>query len=132
MDDPKDAPREKNRGLLIIIGIIGGGLALLFVLVVTLTDGSISEEHKKAQVWAHAQDECRKRLKAPSTASFGSGASDTQIPADVVTSADNGNYQVMAWVDSQNSSGETIRTMFMCNLKDTSNGFVCTTFWFLK
>lgn len=79
-----------------------------------------------------AQQFVNDRLKSPSTASYGGIFSGDYQDADsVVTNLGGGKYRVVAWVDSQNAFGATIRTHFVCELEYVgSDKWRCTSLVF--
>lgn len=59
-----------------------------------------------------AKEFVKRRLRAPSTASF-SGLTETSV-----TKTKDGDYFVMGWVDSQNGFGAMIRSTWIVQMKD--------------
>lgn len=69
------------------------------------------ERDEQISACSTAREFVRQRLKAPSTATFAScvEAGVAKLP--------NGDYTVMAWVDSQNTFGAMIRTRYLATLR---------------
>lgn len=77
----------------------------------------------KTHAWTMAKQFIKQRLKAPSTADFGSMWNGTyQDPDDCVSRTASNTYMAVGWVDSQNSFGAMIRTTFVVKLRDDKNG----------
>lgn len=92
--------------------------ALLVLLVCVLLGGLIDtikgghgDEH---EAWAMAKQFVTERLKSPSSANF------PYYDQDFVAKIDEHQFQVNAWVESQNSFGAQLRSPFRCTL--TSKG----------
>jgi hypothetical protein len=84
---------------------------------------SRSTEDLKINAWIAAQQFVEQRLKAPSTAEYGSLWDGTyQNPDDCVTNLGGGSYRVVGWVDAQNSFGAKIRSHFVVSLSTTNGG----------
>lgn len=99
-------------GIICIIVLIG-----LVVIAVEKDDRKESDADSKSVAWKMAQKFVKERLKAPSTASFGSVLGDYQDPNDVVEDLGNGKFRVSAWVDSENTFSAMIRSHFICELE---------------
>lgn len=73
--------------------------------------------------WTMAQNFVQDRLKAPSTASFGSLLKgDVQDPRKCVKYLGGRKYRVKGWVDSQNSFGAMVRADFSLVVQDNGKG----------
>ncbi|MDR2269357.1 MAG: hypothetical protein LBF27_00510 [Sphingobacterium sp.] len=75
------------------------------------TESQIQENYLLAYIYA--EDFIKERLKAPSTAKF---PDDFERYKHVKYIGDN-KYQIISWVDSQNSFGAMLRTKFSCTIK---------------
>lgn len=83
------------------------------------------EDLGRIAAWTYAGEFVKKRLKSPSTASFGSFLGGTyQDPLECVTAESDGVYHVLGWVDSQNGFGATVRTEFSLRLRDEGKSWV--------
>ena len=72
---------------------------------------------ERITAWLMCQQFVKKRLKAPSTADFGSFFKDYQNPHEIVEPLGQNKFRIRAWVDSQNGFGATLRTYFTCELE---------------
>lgn len=71
---------------------------------------------KLLHAWVNAAVFVKERLERPDTASFGT-VSD-QDPLDTVTPLSADTYRAQGWVDSQDSTGTTVRADFVVTVKD--------------
>lgn len=104
-------PSSKNRsGLLLLVILIG--LIALGALVTVLNSGSLSPApmpHDDAiGAYVMCEQFVTQRLKAPSTAKFAGYTGST------VTKTGAQSYQVVSYVDAQNSFGAQLRITFTC------------------
>ena len=75
-----------------------------------------------ASVWQMAKKFVRDRLKAPSTADFGSAFGDYQKPSDAVTDLGGDRFRVTGWVDAENAFGAKLRSNWICELETKDRG----------
>ncbi|MEZ7496433.1 hypothetical protein QO206_13115 [Leeuwenhoekiella aequorea] len=106
----------KNKG----IGCTGTfiiGMILVIIVFSVFSPDSDSDTNDSSYTISHpdkflaynyAEDAVKKKLKAPSSADF-PGASER---ASHVNYLGGGEYQIISWVDSENSFGANIRTDF--------------------
>lgn len=80
----------------------------------------------KIEAWNINKQFIEDRLKAPSTAKWGSMLGEFQDPRKCVTDLGNGRFECRGWVDSQNSFGAMIRTHFVSKVRHGSDG------WYLE
>ena len=80
-----------------------------------------AETGNKVEAWVAAQNIVEKRLKSPSTASFG-GLFSGQTSDTCVTALGDRRYRVKGWVDSLNSFGATVRADFSMVLQEDDSG----------
>ncbi|WP_347839296.1 hypothetical protein [uncultured Draconibacterium sp.] len=78
-----------------------------------------AESNMPAGAYLYAKELVKAQLKAPSTAKF---ASFIKGEAKV-GQYDNGNYQVIMWVDAQNSFGAMLRKTYQVDLKPVNNSW---------
>ena len=103
---------------LLLCWVILKGLSPVLKEIANTPPGSSSAYPTKLDVWVMAQQFVEKKLKSPSTASYGHILrGEHQDPDSVVTALGGGKYRVRGWVDSQNSFGAEIRTNFTCELE---------------
>jgi len=74
-------------------------------------------ESKKNDAWTMAKDFVRDRLKSPSTAEFPDSSDDGVVVSD----NQDGTYDIVGYVDSQNSFGAMLRVKFVCKLGNTND-----------
>jgi hypothetical protein len=79
-------------------------------------------EHDKIGAWVMAKQFVVQRLKAPSTADFGSVFGDYQDPEACATYLGDAKYRCVGWVDAQNSFGAKLRNPFTVEVEYTGSG----------
>lgn len=119
--DPSTAPRVTNTGFLVFMTfamMVFAGGAFLYSRInsrpsILTTTTTVMECGSESMAFIMSQGFVKRKLKAPSTASFPS------LYADGVSSSQIGwcKYRVTAYVDSQNSFGAMLRSHYSADLE---------------
>jgi hypothetical protein len=94
-------------------------LALVMVLITSICSGCKPHEPSATMAFVQCNKAVSYKLKAPSTAEFGSYTDSDVIPFDTVTNKDGSmskTFIVSGTVDAQNSFGAMIRNTYTCKI----------------
>jgi hypothetical protein len=95
-------------------------ILVMFVVIrnKTAPESSAAQRERRGYEAAFAcQSAVRERLKSPGTASF-------QAPRDSrIKRYDSGNYEIVSYVDAQNSFGAKLRSSYTCVIAPAGAGF---------
>lgn len=117
----KETTEKKVLKILAIVVSFPVGLLVLLIVIGLLlppSEKSVAPQPSKSYVEKHkgeihyvAADFIKKRLKAPSTAKVQSSLDSK------VVELDNGNVQVVLWVEAQNSFGTPLRNTYLVEME---------------
>lgn len=132
----EDRAKAKANAKVLQIGCIGSSVAIALAIVLALwISASTSPPRPRTgtahtqsvatgyapdniTAWVMAEQFVKGQLRSPGTASFGSAFREFQSPDDHVTYLGDRRYRVAGWVDAENAFGATVRTNFVCILRD--------------
>jgi hypothetical protein len=96
-----------------------GIILVCIVLNYTKSDGgSTRTANQKSTAWYMCQKFIGDSLKAPSTAKY-----QNYVTSGVVNDLGGNVYDMVMWVDAQNSFGAQIRSNFYCKVQDISDNW---------
>lgn len=115
---------QARKETLIGFGVLAA-IALTLYLIISpffpSTTTTKPDEPDKVAAFVMAKDFVTKRLKAPSTASFGGMFGDYQDPDKCVVKYDDKTWIVTLWVDAENGFGAKIRQHYVVGLEYLGN-----------
>jgi hypothetical protein len=104
------------------MGLIFAAFILIMVIAIRNKPSPEKEAAKQSERAGYTaafvcQDAVRDRLKAPATAEF-------QAPRNAeIKRYDSGNYEIVSYVDAQNSFGAKLRSPYTCVVAPSGAGF---------
>ncbi len=112
-------PNKNSNGVIYLLLVLG---VVIFVCIafsiMNNRDGGKTKDDPKSNAWYTCRMFIEKYLKSPSTAKYQNYVTD-----GVVKDLGGSVYEMVMWVDAQNSFGAQIRSNFYCKVQDIGDSW---------